>query len=147
MTQVHAKEKELERDISQRVETGLPGVEVLAVELTAPQRFTVFVDHPQGVDHALCERVTNHLREYLGTYSVEVSSPGFRRPLRKPTHFARAVGRRVAVRTQTAIDGRRRFRGEVLSADDRSLRLGADGAETFEIPYDAIVRGNLIDEG
>ena len=147
MTQVHVKERELERQISKRVESGVPGVEVLAVELSGPQRFTVYVDHPQGVDHGLCERVTSQLREYLREYSVEVSSPGFERPLRKPQHFARAVGRRVAVRTASDIEGRKRFRGEVLAADDQSLRLGAESGEAIAIPYESIVRGNLIHEG
>jgi ribosome maturation factor RimP len=147
LTQIYAREKELEREISQLVESGLPGVEVLAVELAGPERFTVFIDHPQGVDHALCERVTNHLREYLRRYSIEVSSPGLERPLRKPAHFAGAVGRRVAVRTTTEIHGRKRFRGELLSADDRALRLGIEGGEAISIPYELIVRGNLIDEG
>jgi len=50
------------------VESGLPGVEVLAVELLSPARFCVYVDHPAGVDHALCERVTNVLRGYLDRY-------------------------------------------------------------------------------
>jgi ribosome maturation factor RimP len=147
LTQIQAKEKQLEHEISSLVESGLPGVEVLAVELAGPKRFTVYVDHPQGVDHALCARVTNQLRGYLRQYSVEVSSPGFERPLRKPAHFVRAVGRRVAVRTTTEIQGRKRFRGALLSADDRALRLGAEGGEAISIPYDAIVRGNLIDEG
>ena len=71
----------------------MPGVEVLAVELTGPEHFTVFVDHPQGVDHALCARVTDLLRGYLDRYAIDVSSPGFERPLRKPAHFANAVGR------------------------------------------------------
>jgi hypothetical protein len=76
----------------------LPGVEVLAVELSAPDRFTVFVDHAEGVDHALCARVTDALRGYLGEYAVEVSSPGIERPLRRPEHFRNAVGRTVTLR-------------------------------------------------
>jgi ribosome maturation factor RimP len=146
MAQIHEKEKSLQRTITQEVEQGVPGTEVLAVELSGPERFTVYVDHPQGVDHALCERVTNVLRDYLREYSVEVSSPGLERPLRTPTHFRRVVGRRVALRTQHDIDGRKRFRGEVVAAGDRDVRLGIDGDE-FTIPYDEIVRGNLIDEG
>ena len=142
---MHDKEKSLQRTITQEVEQGLPGTEVLAVELTGPEKFTVYVDHPQGVDHALCERVTNVLRDYLRDYSVEVSSPGIERPLRTPAHFRRYVGRRVALRTQHDIDGRKRFRGEVVAAGDRDVRLGIDGDE-FTIPYDEIVRGNLIDE-
>ena len=56
MAATHQKERELTREITRKVEDALPGTEVLAVELTGPDRFTVFVDHAQGVDHALCER-------------------------------------------------------------------------------------------
>jgi ribosome maturation factor RimP len=133
---VRQREKQLEREIGARVEGTLDGVEVLAVELDRPDQFTVYVDHPAGVDHALCERVTNALRDYLREYSVNVSSPGATRPLRKPDHFADVVGRRVKLRTRE-----RRFRGEVVSADDDHVTVG----ET-EIPYDEIVRANLIDE-
>jgi ribosome maturation factor RimP len=137
---VRDREKELEREIRAHVEKTLDGVEVLAVELQSPGHFTVFVDHPAGVDHALCERVTGVLRDYLRDYAVDVSSPGAQPPLRRPEHFERAVGRRVAFRTRE-----RRLRGEVVSAGISAVRVGVDGAET-EIPYDDIVRANLIDE-
>ena len=134
--------------MTQQVEAGLPGVEVLAVELLSPQRFCVYVDHPGGVDHALCERVTNVLRGYLDRYSVDVSSPGIERPLRKPAHFANVVGRRVAIRTDHEIAGRKRFRGAVLAADERGVSVGAgEGRQPVLIPYDDVVRGNVIDEG
>jgi ribosome maturation factor RimP len=146
VSQVHSKEKQLEREITSLVESGLPGVEVLAVELAGPERFTVYVDHPGGVDHALCERVTNVLRGYLDRYTVEVSSPGFERPLRKPAHFRNVVGRKVAIRTGDDIGGRKRFRGELVSAGDGAITVHS-GETDFDIPYEAIVRGNLIDEG
>jgi ribosome maturation factor RimP len=141
MAATHDKERQLTREIGPRVEGALPGTEVLAVELTSPDRFTVFVDHVQGVDHALCERVTNVLRDYLREYSVDVSSPGLERPLRKPTHFRNAVGRRVALRTA----GRNRLRGEVVAAGEHSVTVRTE-AESVDIPYEAIVRGNLIEE-
>ena len=142
MADVYDKEKVLHREVAQQVEQGIPGVEVLAVELLSPAHFCVYVDHPAGVDHALCERVTNLLRGYLGTYTVDVSSPGIDRPLRKPAHFRNAVGRRVALRTPE----RRRVRGVLVSAGDRSVTVRTNGQD-LDIPYDAIVRGNLIDEG
>ena len=137
----HDKEKQLTREIAPKIERAVPGTEVLAVELTSPERFTVYVDHVQGVDHALCERVTSLLGDYLRDYSIDVSSPGVERPLRKPAHFRNVVGRRVAVRT----NGRNRLRGEVVAAGESSLTLQTD-AESVDIPYDAIVRGNLIEE-
>jgi ribosome maturation factor RimP len=145
MTTMHERERELYREIAPQVERGLPGVEVLALELAGPERFCVYIDHPQGVDHALCERVTNVLRGYLERYSVDVSSPGVERPLRKPSHFERVVGRKVALRTAGDIDGRSRFRGQLVEAGARTVRVETEG-EPVEIPYDSIVRGNLVDE-
>ena len=140
-TAQHQKERQLQRDVARTVEAALPGVEVLALELTGKDRFCVFVDHPQGVDHALCERVTDSLRSYLDEYSVEVSSPGFERPLRTKEHFARALGRSVRIKTETG-----RARGEVVSAGERAVQV-QNGSAPVDIPYDEIVRANLIDEG
>ena len=141
MAATHDKERQLTREIAPKVEGALPGTEVLAVELSSPERFTVYVDHAQGVDHALCERVTNILREYLREYAIDVSSPGVERPLRKQAHFRSAVGRTVALRTQE----RNRLRGEVVAAGERTVTVKTD-AESVDIPYDSIVRGNLIEE-
>jgi ribosome maturation factor RimP len=139
--QPREKERELQRDVARTVEGALPGVEVVALELTGKERFCVYVDHPEGVDHALCEQVTQVLRPYLDTYSVEVSSPGFERPLRTKAHFERAVGRAVRVKTVSG-----KARGTVTSAGERSFAI-ENGAEPADIPYDSIVRANLIDEG
>jgi ribosome maturation factor RimP len=136
----HEKEKTLTDQIGREVEAALPGVEVLAVELSAPDRFTVFVDHAEGVDHELCARVTDVLRPYLAEYAVEVSSPGIERPLRTPEHFRNAVGRTVSLRTESR---KKRLRAEVLSVGDTAVTVKA-GEEPVEIPYESIVRGNLI---
>jgi ribosome maturation factor RimP len=141
--QVYERERQLHHEVADKVERALPDVEVLAVELRGPDQLAVYLDRPGGVDHALCEQVTSVLREYLNDYSLEVSSPGLERPLRTREHFERYVGRRVALRTANAIDGRKRFRGEVVGAAEAGVTL----AEGEEIPYDQIVRGNLIDEG
>jgi ribosome maturation factor RimP len=116
MTTTYGKERDLQSDIAPRVEHDVPGVEVLAVELESPDRFVVYVEHAEGVDHALCARVTDVIRDYLRDYTVTVSSPGVERPLRKPAHFARVVDHRIAVRTSTPIDGRSRFKGYVRDA-------------------------------
>ena len=141
MASVHDKERVLEREISGKVEEALPGVEVLAVELSGPERFTVYVDRQgQAVDLALCEQVTRVLSEYLREYGVDVSSPGPERPLRKPQHFQRALGRHVKLKTEG-----RKLRGEVTRADDETVTVAGDGGEV-DIPYGEIVRGNLIEE-
>ena len=143
MTRIHEQERALYGEISATLAERLPGIDVLAVELHGPDRFCVFVDTPGGVDHGICERVTNVLRGYLDRYTVDVSSPGFDRPVRTREHFASVEGRRVALRTEHEIGGRKRFRGEVAEAGEPVVALvGAAGR--IEIPYDEIVRANVI---
>ena len=143
MTDLYEQERTLYREVSSRVERSLPGVEVLALELSGPQRMTVFVDHPQGVDHQLCERVTETLRGYLTEYAIDVSSPGTEPPLRRRPHFERVVGRTVSVRTAD----RKRVRGQLVDVGEQTLRVDPGKGDPVEIPYDSIVRGNLIEEG
>ncbi|MES1246061.1 MAG: hypothetical protein ABUS54_00110 [Actinomycetota bacterium] len=137
MATTYEKERQLQGDIAPRVEHDLPGVEVLAVELASPDRFVVYVDHPEGVDHTLCVRVTDALRDYLREYTVDVSSPGTERPLRTPTHFAQAIGRQVKLRTTEV----KKLKGTVVAADATHVTI-----DETEIPYEQIVRANLIDE-
>ena len=105
----------------------MPGVEVLAVELLSPSRFCVYVDHPEGVDHALCARGHAPARRLpRGLHDRRVLA-GPERPLRKPQHFALAVGRHVAVRTEGKIAGRNRFKGELVEAGDGAVMLATAG--------------------
>jgi ribosome maturation factor RimP len=145
-TQVHEKERELQREVLQTLASGAPDVDVVAVELLGVERFCVYIDHPGGVDLALCERVSGLLRSYLDRYTIDVSSPGIERPLRTQQHFLAAVGKRVAVRTGVDIDGRKRFRGMVCEAGEDALSLELETG-SVEIPYEIVVRANLIDEG
>ncbi len=136
MATTYDKERTLLQEIAPKLAREVPGVDVLAVELQTPSRFCVYVDHPEGVDHALCARVTDSLRDYLRDYTIDVSSPGIERPLRKPEHFASVVGRTVKLRTRD-----RKLRGAVVAADENAVRV-----DETEVPYDDIVRANLIDE-
>ena len=141
-TGTYERERELTAAITPTVESTLPGVEVLAVELLSPARFCVYVDHPNGVDFALCERVTHLLDRYWNDWTIDVSSPGPERPLRRPEHFRRAIGGTVKLKTVDT----QRLRGTLIAADDRAVTVSVDGT-AHEIPVDEIVRGNLIDEG
>ena len=113
----HEREKQLQREVARAVEPAIPGLEVLALELTGKGRFCIYVDHPQGVDHALCGRVSSVLRRYGDEYSIEVSSPGLERPLRTRAHFERAVGSKVRIKT-----GASRVRGVRSESRPRSRR-------------------------
>ena len=120
-----------------------PGVELIALDRPAAETLRLYIDHPDGVDLALCERVTNQLRDLLAAWSLEVSSPGADRPLTKPEHFRRFMGRRVRVRTREAIEGQRSFTGTLTAADERRVRLDA-GVGEVEIPLARIRRSNLV---
>ena len=136
-------------DIQTEIETRLaraePDVEVVLAEQVAAERVRVVLDHPDGVDLELCERVTNHLRDFLAEYSLEVSSPGPERPLTKPEHYRRFIGRRARVRTRDVHEGRRSFTGELVGASDDAVTVAADGG-VISIPYADVKRSNLLEE-
>ena len=146
----------LQTDIERRLAQCEPEVEVLLAEIVGGRCLRVFIDHPDGVTLALCERVTTHLNDLRERYSLEVSSPGSERPLTKPAHFRRFVGRRARVRTrhprpaagsaqssgETSV---RSFTGELVGASEEEVTLAADGG-VIAIPYSEISRSNLIGE-
>ena len=134
---------QLQNTIETRIADLEPEVELIALEQPAAETLRLYIDHPDGVDLALCERVTVHLRDLLTSWSLEVSSPGVDRPLTKPDHFRRFLGRRVRVRTRDAIDGRRNFTGTLTAADDESVSVDADGA-TVTIPLADVRRSNVV---
>jgi ribosome maturation factor RimP len=132
----------LQTEIEARLAGVEPQVEVLLAEVSGPT-LRLFIDHPGGVTLDLCERVSGHLNDLRDRYSLEVSSPGQDRPLTKPQHFTRFLGRRARVRLREATEGHRQLTGELVGATDREVTLAAgDGVVT--IPYDQIVRSNLV---
>ena len=136
---------ELEQTVEERLESLDPAIELVAIEQTAAESLRIYVDHPDGVDIGLCERVTEQLGDLLERWSLEVSSPGIDRPLTKPEHFQRYLGRRVRVRTEEAIEGQRNFTGTLAAADESSVALDAEAGKV-EIPLEGIRRSNLVPE-
>lgn len=136
--------KSLQTDIEQRLATVEPEVEVLACEQPGAERLRVFIDHPDGVDLALCERVTSHLRDLLADWGLEVSSPGPERPLSKPDHFRRFLGHKARVRLREPRDGHRSFTGELVGASDEEVTVAVDTG-IVSIPYSEINRSNLLE--
>ncbi len=121
-----------------------PEVELIALEQPAAESLRLVIDHPDGVDLALCERVTGHLRDLLERL-VARGRPrrGAERPLTKPEHFRRFLGCRVRVRTAEEIDGHRTFTGTLTAADEREVSIDAGGGDV-RIPLAGIRRSNLI---
>ena len=133
----------LHREIEQRLAVAEPDVEVLLVEVVGGATLRLFIDHPGGVTLALCERVSGELNDYRDRYSLEVSSPGQDRPLTKPQHYSRFLGRRARVRLREAREGHRSVTGELVGASERDVTIAAGGG-VLTIPYDQIARSNLI---
>jgi ribosome maturation factor RimP len=154
---------ELQTEIEARLGTAAPEVEVLLAEVHPGGTLRVFIDHPEGVTLALCERVSGLLGDYRDRYALEVSSPGQDRPLTKPQHYSRFLGRRARLRlrearpddagvTRNGEAGRRAGRkpaghksvtGELVGASEREVTIAArEGMIT--IPYEQIVRSNLV---
>ena len=139
----------LQTEIEGRLGTTHPEVEVLLVEVSG-STLRLFIDHPDGVTLALCERVSGELADYRDRYSLEVSSPGSDRPLTKPQHYRRFLGRHARVRLREsrggpAPGGERRVNltGELVGASEQEVTIAAaEGVVT--IPYEQIARSNLV---
>jgi ribosome maturation factor RimP len=135
----------LQADIEARLAAAEPQVEVLLAEVVGGHTLRLFIDHPDGVSLDLCERVTHQLAGVREQYALEVSSPGIERPLSKPAHFRRFLGRRARVRTREQHDGHKSFTGELVGASDEEVTIAASTG-VIAIPYTDIHRSNLVEE-
>jgi ribosome maturation factor RimP len=133
----------IQAEIEARLAQAEPEVEVLLAEVVGGRTLRLYIDHADGVSLALCERVTHALPEVRERYALEVSSPGTERPLTKPAHFRRFVGRRARVRTRDAREGHISFTGELVGASEAEITLAAETG-VVTIPYQEIVRSNLV---
>jgi ribosome maturation factor RimP len=133
----------LQTEIEERLSQTEPEVEVLLAEVVSGTTLRLFIDHQDGVTLALCERVSGHLNDYRERYSLEVSSPGQDRPLTKPQHFTRFLGRHARVRLREARDGHKSVTGELVGASEQDVTIAAQGG-VVTIPYEEISRSNLV---
>jgi ribosome maturation factor RimP len=132
----------LQTEIATRLGACEPEVELLLAEVSGTT-LRLFIDHPDGVTLALCERVSSELSDYRERFGLEVSSPGQDRPLTTPQHYTRYLGRQARVRLLDAREGHRSLTGELVGASDSEVTIAAgDGLVT--IPYAQIARSNLV---
>ena len=138
-----------------------PSIERLGYELTDLEvrlsgngglvRLTI--DSPEGIDLDDCEKVSHAASALLdvedpvpGNYNLEVSSPGLDRKLTKSAHFQRFAGETLKVTMRFPIEGRRRFRGTLVSSDDENIVVEVDG-ESHSLPLSMIDTARLVPEG
>ena len=110
----------------------------------------MFIDRPDGIGLEDCEAVSRAVSALLdvedplpGHYNLEVSSPGMDRKLTKMAHFQRFTGETVKVQMRFPIEGRRRFRGRLLSTDDENIVIDVDG-ESHTLPMATIDTARLV---
>ena len=146
MTPLHKSEQEasrLQQEIESLLATADPEVELLLTEVVSGSTLRLYIDHPDGVTLGLCERVSGHLGQYRDRYALEVSSPGLDRPLTKPQHYSRFLGRHARLRLREARAGHRTVTGELVGASEEEVTIAApDGV--VAIPYEQIQRSNLV---
>lgn len=113
----------------------------------------VFIDRPEGVGLGDCEKVSHALSALLdvedplpGHYDLEISSPGLDRKLKKPEHFQRFAGQTVKVQMRFPVEGRRRFRGTLVSSDEQNIVVDVDGVP-HTLPVATIDTARLVPAG
>jgi ribosome maturation factor RimP len=128
-------------------------MEVIDVELRregtrAGRVLRLYLDKEGGPSVDDLGRVSRQLSELLdaqdiveGSYTLEVSSPGINRPLKKPEHFERFIGKRVRIRTGDMIDGRRSFLGTLSEVSGDTIRIEVEG-KAYQIPFSMIEKSN-----
>jgi ribosome maturation factor RimP len=132
-------------DVERVLGTAMPAIDLVDVRILPGGVLRVLIDHPDGVDHERCVEVGRALLAFRERFALEVSSPGIPRPLTKPAHYERFIGREVDLRFHATHEGRRRVRGELLECNgQRVVVRDEDGA--LEIPFAAISRAHLVEE-
>ena len=142
----------LER-LEEIVEGALPGgTELVEARFSAGPLLTLLVDREGGpVDHEFCSRIVSAVSPLLEAEgydgSLEVSSPGIERPLTKPEHFRRFVGREAKVRVSEPVEGRRNFTGVIGRAGENDFVLKLlEGEAEVELPFGSVARAHLKEE-
>lgn len=131
------------------------GVEVVDVEYVKERGeyyLRIFIDKPEGVGLDDCQAFSEEIGDLLddvdpipGSYSLEISSPGVERPLKKERDFERFAGRLAAIRTYAPQDGRRNWKGVLQGLQDGCVVIEVEGRQVA-IPVEAIAKAHLVME-
>ena len=110
-------------------------------------------DKGSGVDLGLCSTINRDIGTAIDVseaidraYTLEVSSPGIERPLVRPEDYERFVGRPIALKTERAIDGKRRFKGKLTGFDNGQVILSYGKGRTVSVPFENVKKANLVFE-
>lgn len=131
------------------------GCEIVTLSVIGPSKapiLRVYVDAAQGVSfdelasaQAWISPILDEMDPFIGTYTLEVSSPGVDRPLRTLEHFDRFEGKKAHILASRPVRDRKNFNGVLKGVFDNCVKIEVDG-EIFEIDIDNIKRANLVCE-
>jgi ribosome maturation factor RimP len=141
--------------VQQVIDRAVEGVELVLLEEAGGRRYKIlrlYIDHQGGVNHDVCAKVSaavgkalDEVDAFEGAYTLEVSSPGIERPLRKRSHFEAQVGKKVYVKTQQPIEGNKVWQGVLLEVVDDAVLVNEAGREA-RIPLEEITSAHLMYE-
>lgn len=135
-----------------------PAVEAVGLEYWGLEWFPranrsllrVYVDTSVGVTIDECGRASAQISAVLdveepisGRYDLEVSSPGFDRPLFKLEQYVRYVGEVIKIKLRADLEGRRNFKGKLVAVSDGKVSMDIDG-EPLEVPFSEIEKANVV---
>ncbi len=141
--------------VQQVIDREIEDVELVILEEAGSRRqkiLRLYIDHPAGVTHDLCAQVSGVVGRALdeadafeGAYSLEVSSPGIERPLRKRSHFEAQLGKRIYVKTRVPVEGSKIWQGTLLEVGTDEIVVQEAGREA-RIPLGEVASAHLIYE-
>ena len=115
----------------------------LQIMIERQNRKELTVDDCAAVSRAISE-ILDEKDPIDGNYSLEVSTPGIDRPLTKPEHFSRFAGYEAKVETDEPVEGRKRFKGKIISiSPENVIRFAMDDKE-YDIPFEAVAKAKLV---
>ncbi len=133
------------------------GLELVDLEFRREGRgwvLRLFIDKPGGVSLDDCAAVSRELGDQIDVedlipsrYTLEVSSPGLDRPLKKEEDFLKQIGKTIQLSTSAPLDGQRFFMGKMMDYQKSGLLLLADKKKIWEIPVSLIAKARLVFEG
>ncbi len=129
------------------------GIELVDIKYTREGGYwflRVFIDKPSGIGLEDCQLVSEIIDPLLDehdpiphTYTLEVSSPGLDRPLKKTADFVKFTGENVKLTTYIPVEGKRKFKGKIIAAENHSVILDVDGA-SIVLPLEQIALARLM---
>jgi ribosome maturation factor RimP len=129
------------------------GIEIVDVELRGAGKarlLRVYIDKPPGVTHGDCQLISERLSGLLDEqdvmpsgYTLEVSSPGVERTLKRPRDFERVVGQAIKVSLRDTVDGLKRLEGKLLGVESGAIQIEIESDKVIQVDLAQIQKANL----